>query len=83
MSDNGAGISEEVVSHIFDPFFTTKTQGGTGLGLAISRRIVEEVGGTIDVESEAGKWTRFTVRLPVVDDGIAADPRKSERAARI
>jgi signal transduction histidine kinase len=67
VEDNGEGISDAVMNQIFDPFFTTKTQGGTGLGLAISRRIVQECDGTIDVESEMGSWTRFTVRLPVAD----------------
>jgi signal transduction histidine kinase len=63
--DNGEGIPEDLVSQVFDPFFTTKTQGGTGLGLAISKKIVEEAGGTIDVESAIGKGTAFTVRLPI------------------
>jgi signal transduction histidine kinase len=71
VEDNGEGIPPDVATHIFDPFFTTKAQGGTGLGLAISRRIVEEAGGTIDVDSEVGKWTRFTVRLPVAVEGAA------------
>jgi signal transduction histidine kinase len=66
VADNGEGISDTVKEQIFDPFFTTKAQGGTGLGLAISKRIVEEVGGTITVDSELGRGTRFTVRLPVV-----------------
>jgi len=65
VEDNGEGIPSDVIGRIFDPFFTTKAQGGTGLGLAISRRIIEEVEGSIDVASEAGAWTRFTVRLPI------------------
>ena len=64
VSDNGEGIPNDVLDRIFDPFFTTKTQGGTGLGLAISKKIVTEAGGTIDVDSEVGKGTTFTVRLP-------------------
>jgi signal transduction histidine kinase len=64
VEDNGEGIPEDVREHIFDPFFTTKTQGGTGLGLAISKRIVEEVGGHIEVSSRPGKGTTFTVLLP-------------------
>lgn len=65
VSDNGNGIPAELVGRVFDPFFTTKTQGGTGLGLAISRRIVAEAGGTINVTSEPGRGTTFTVNLPV------------------
>ena len=64
VEDNGEGIPDDVREHIFDPFFTTKTQGGTGLGLAISKRIVEEVGGHIEVVSRPGEGTTFTVRLP-------------------
>src|SRR5690606_15647446 len=66
VSDDGAGIPAEVQSRIFDPFFTTKPQGkGTGLGLAIVRDIVEEHRGTIEVKSEVGVGTTFTVRLPL------------------
>jgi two-component system NtrC family sensor kinase len=63
--DTGAGMPREVVDKIFDPFFTTK-HSGTGLGLAISYGIIERHGGTIAVESEPGKGSTFTVRLPVV-----------------
>jgi len=80
--DNGEGISSDVADQIFDPFFTTKTQGGTGLGLAISRRIVEEAGGTIEVESRSGEWTRFTVRLPVAGDGFSEQVRKTEKTTQ-
>jgi signal transduction histidine kinase len=61
--DNGVGIEAAQLARIFDPFFTTKGQG-TGLGLAISKQIVEEMGGTITVESAPGVGTRFLVRLP-------------------
>jgi signal transduction histidine kinase len=67
VKDNGYGIPEDVVNHIFDPFFTTKTQGGTGLGLAISRKIIEESDGRIEVSSEPGIGTTFTVLLQKVD----------------
>jgi len=64
VQDTGAGISTENFSHIFDTFFTTK-KNGTGLGLAISRRVVEEHNGVIDVQSQAGQGSTFTIRLPL------------------
>lgn len=65
-SDTGHGIAEEDLDRIFDPFFTTKEVGhGTGLGLAISYGIIKEHKGTITVESQVGKGTTFTIRLPV------------------
>jgi len=63
VGDNGAGIKPEVLSQIFTPFFSTK-KGGTGLGLSICRKIVEAHGGTISVESKAGRGTAFTVQIP-------------------
>jgi two-component system NtrC family sensor kinase len=66
ISDNGPGISKEVLQKIFDPFFTTKEVGkGTGLGLSISYSIIEKLGGRIMVASEAGQGTTFTIYLPV------------------
>lgn len=64
--DNGTGILPQVRAKLFQPFFTTKPTGeGTGLGLSISWDIVaHQHGGTIEVESEPGAWTEFTVRLP-------------------
>ena len=68
--DTGSGIPPEIMDKIFDPFFTTKTAGeGTGLGLSICHKIVEEHGGSIDVESSPGEGTAFTIKLPV-DAGI-------------
>jgi signal transduction histidine kinase len=65
VADNGSGIPAEVMPQIFEPFFTTKEVGkGTGLGLDITYRIVEQHGGTIDVQSLPGR-TRFIVRLPI------------------
>lgn len=72
ITDTGHGIRTEDTERVFDPFFTTKDQGhGTGLGLSISFGIVKEHGGTILVESEVGKGTSFTVRLPVKAVGEA------------
>jgi two-component system NtrC family sensor kinase len=65
ISDTGHGIPPEQIEHVFDPFFTTKSQGeGTGLGLSIAFGIVTKHRGTISVESEVGRGTRFTIRLP-------------------
>jgi signal transduction histidine kinase len=64
-ADTGYGIPDDIRDKIFEPLFTTKEEGkGTGLGLCISRDIVQGHGGTIDVESEVGKGTVFTVCLP-------------------
>ncbi len=66
VGDNGMGIPAENLTRIFDPFFTTKPIGtGTGLGLSLSYNIVTKHGGKLEVESELGKGTRFTVRLPI------------------
>jgi signal transduction histidine kinase len=64
--DNGIGIPPEIKDKLFQPFFTTKPTGeGTGLGLSISYDIVtQQHGGTIEVDSEPGSFTEFTVRLP-------------------
>ena len=61
--DNGSGIPPEILPRIFDPFFTTKPDG-TGLGLSISHGIVHEHHGTVDVNSEVGKGTTFTLTFP-------------------
>jgi PAS domain S-box-containing protein len=69
-ADNGPGMPPEVVSKIFTPLFTTKAQG-MGFGLSICKRIVEAHGGSINVKTELGKGTTFTVSLPI------AGPNKS------
>ena len=66
ISDTGAGIPKENLSKIFDPFFTTKEVGkGTGLGMNVAYNIIKKHNGTIDVESEVGKGTTFTITIPV------------------
>jgi len=68
VADNGAGISPSLLGKIWDPFFTTKEEGvGTGLGLSVVHSIVTEHGGMVDVHSELGRGTEFTVRLPMVN----------------
>jgi signal transduction histidine kinase len=64
VADTGRGIAADDLDHIFDPFFTTKASG-TGLGLSVSFGIVEDHGGTIEVDSTVGKGTVFVVSLPV------------------
>lgn len=65
-TDTGCGIAQENLSKVFEPFFTTKEVGhGTGLGLSISYGIIEKHHGKIEVASEVGRGTTFTVKLPV------------------
>lgn len=61
--DAGKGMTPEVAAKVFRPFFSTRP-GGTGLGLATTRKIVEAHGGTIEVQSEVGRGSKFTLRLP-------------------
>jgi two-component system NtrC family sensor kinase len=64
--DTGVGIPPDHLSKILDPFFTTKEKG-TGLGLSVVYGIVERHKGTLDIQSQVGKGTRVTIRLPVVE----------------
>ena len=76
VSDDGPGIPGSVRGKIFDPFFTTKPQGvGTGLGLWITYNIVADHGGRIELETEPGRGTTFTVTLPV--QGPQPEPQPS------
>jgi signal transduction histidine kinase len=66
VADDGSGIPKDVLPHIFDPFFTTKDVGeGSGLGLSIVHGIIERHGGHIDVESEPGQGTKFSLSFPL------------------
>lgn len=71
--DNGKGMPEEVVEKIFNPFFTTKPVGqGTGLGMSISYKVIKNHNGEIKVESEVGKGTKFSIKLPITREKEAA-----------
>jgi two-component system, sensor histidine kinase and response regulator len=77
--DTGIGIPEECIPHLFEEFYRAKrpeTQDipGTGLGLVICKKITSELGGSIDVESKEGLFTRFLVRLPVAQKEAVPDP---------
>jgi two-component system, sensor histidine kinase and response regulator len=76
VADTGIGIPPEDLTMVFDAFYRAKSgaaaASGAGLGLALTRRIVEAHGGTLSVESEVGKGTTFSIRLPVHDAGAAA-----------
>ena len=71
ISDNGCGMKSETVSKIFEPYFTTKANG-TGLGMTMVYKIVKEFSGDIQVESEEGKGTIFTMVFPLQQDGKLA-----------
>ena len=78
VSDTGTGISSVDIDQIFEPYFTTKKQGkGTGLGLAIVFGIVKDHGGDIQVESEHGTGTTFTVYLPTIHKDLECEASES------
>ena len=75
--DNGCGIPADVLPKVFDAFRSTKGAKGTGLGLAVVKKTIKEHGGTIDVQTEVGKGSTFTIKLPAT-----ADARKNKRTTR-
>lgn len=71
VTDNGNGMSEEVKRRAFDMFFTTKSRGmGTGLGLALVRKVADQAGGSVEIESTVGKGTTASIILPVVAEAL-------------
>ena len=86
VADSGKGIAPEHLDRLFEPFFTTKEIGvGSGLGLPISKGIIEGYGGTIRVDSQPGRGTRFTIRLPLraAAPAAAARPEADESEAAV
>jgi two-component system sensor histidine kinase HydH len=67
VKDTGPGIPQKVLRNLFIPFFTTKERG-TGLGLAISQSLVQQAGGTIEVQSQSGAGSKFTIVLPTATE---------------
>jgi two-component system NtrC family sensor kinase len=79
VTDNGCGMDERTASRIFAPFFTTKEEGcGTGLGLYISKNLVESAGGSISLESEAGRGTSFRVIFPDLESRESEKMKKDK-----
>lgn len=83
--DNGIGMSDSAIATVFEPFSqadtsTTRRFGGTGLGLPITKRIVEMLGGTLQIDSEEGEGSTFTVTIPIQE---AAKPGALEREAQL
>lgn len=81
VEDSGPGIPPERQGLIFDPYFTTKSQG-TGLGLALVLKIIEGHGGQVLVSSKPGEGARFTIRLPILDQGGVDAAERADRGRR-
>jgi signal transduction histidine kinase/ActR/RegA family two-component response regulator len=81
VTDTGIGISEDHLPKVFEPFFTTKPAGeGTGLGLSICHRLIHAMGGRIQVTSEEGRGSRFSVFLAIAPNTLESDAPRSELA---
>jgi signal transduction histidine kinase len=88
VTDNGIGISPEGLSRLFTDFSqaesdTSSKFGGTGLGLALTKRFCEMMGGTIDVRSERGVGTSFTIEIPISNGAARAMPAPKNGAEQI
>jgi two-component system cell cycle sensor histidine kinase/response regulator CckA len=81
MSDSGTGIPPDVLPHIFEPFFTTRAPLGSGLGLAQVHGIVGQHGGRIDVDTQVGRGTTFTIYLPLYSSKPSSVPTRAESPA--
>lgn len=78
ISDTGCGIDEKIINKVFKPYFTTKGSRGTGLGLSIAKKIFEEHGGKINIESKLGEGTKFTIYFPAIKFNEAVAEQKHE-----
>ena len=71
ITDEGEGIAAEILDKIFEPFFTTKPKGeGTGLGLSLSKRLVEANNGRIEVTTQKGEGSTFTLLFPLANPDV-------------
>ena len=83
VADQGAGMTDEVKQHVFEPFFTTKPRGfGTGLGLSTVHGIVEQHGGSIEIDTAPGVGTTFRVHLPALADALVTSSESSAEWVR-
>ena len=83
-TDTGSGMTPDVMSHIFDPLYTTKDRGqGTGLGLVIVNQVVTELGGTVAVESNSGKGTRFRLTFPAIPNDLPVNIEQQEHEMQL
>ncbi|HIE70648.1 MAG TPA: ATP-binding protein [Planctomycetes bacterium] len=72
VTDTGEGIDLQQIDRVLEPYFSTK-KGGTGLGLPTARRVAEDHGGTLTMQSEPGKGTQFSLRLPIRQGDATAE----------
>ena len=84
ISDSGTGMDKETLAHVFEPFFTTKEQGkGTGLGLSTVHGIVRQSGGQVQITSEVGSGTTFTILLPRIAEAVEPLVQKTQRSIQL